>query len=52
MSKLLIATNNTGKLRELHDLLDELRLTIVGLSDVGVDINVAETGTSFEEKKF
>ena len=49
MSKLLIATNNTGKLRELHDLLDELRLTIVGLSDVGVDINVAETGTSFEE---
>jgi len=49
MPELLIATNNTGKLRELHELLDELGLTTVGLSEMGIDVNLAETGTSFDE---
>jgi XTP/dITP diphosphohydrolase len=42
---LLVATTNQGKLRELHVLLPQLRLLTPG--DVGVDLTVEETGTTF-----
>ena len=49
MSELLIATNNTGKLRELRELIGDMHLKLVGLSDVGVVVDIEETGTTFEE---
>ena len=47
--KLLIATNNSGKLKELTGLLAESPYTLVSLADVGIDDEVAETGSTFEE---
>ena len=48
--KLLIATQNPGKLREMKALLGDLGVSILGLSDVfGKNIpEVAETGSSYE----
>ena len=46
---LLIATNNSGKLKELTELLAESPYTPVSLADVGIDEEVAETGSTFEE---
>ena len=47
--KLLIATHNVGKLRELAELLGGIPYRLVSLSDVGIDADVEETGRTFEE---
>jgi XTP/dITP diphosphohydrolase len=49
MPELLIATNNVGKLREIREIIGELPLTLVSLTDVGIDTEITETGTTFEE---
>ena len=47
--KLLIATNNPGKLQELTELLAGSPYTLVSLADVGIYEDVSETGSTFEE---
>lgn len=47
--KLLIATHNAGKLRELAELLGGIPYRLVSLADVGIDADVEETGRTFEE---
>jgi len=45
--KLLIATTNRGKLAELSDLLKGLPFEIVTPADLGLNIDVEETGDSY-----
>ena len=47
MKKLLIATNNKGKLKELKEML--LGYEILSLEDVGCRVNIEENGSTFEE---
>lgn len=47
--KLLIATHNAGKLAELRDLLRGVPYTLVSLTDVGIELDVDETGQTLEE---
>jgi XTP/dITP diphosphohydrolase len=47
--RLLVATNNPGKIREYDDLLAGLRLDLCGLAEVGLDTEVKETGQTFAE---
>jgi XTP/dITP diphosphohydrolase len=49
MVKLLIATNNPGKIREYEELLAGLPLELTYPAQEGLDIEVAETGESFAE---
>src|SRR5690348_17098200 len=50
MQKLLIATTNKGKVLELGEFLKDLRsLQLVSLKDVGIDADVAEDGTTYDE---
>lgn len=46
---LLVATNNSAKLSEMKQLLGMTPYKIVSLADVGIDYDVEETGTTFEE---
>ena len=46
---LLIATKNRGKVAEYRDLLADLPFQILSLEDVGIDVDVEETGSTFEE---
>ena len=48
-AKLLIATHNAGKLTELRDLLSDAPYTLVSLSDIGIELDVDETGQTLEE---
>ena len=48
-SRLLVATRNSGKLRELTDLLGCVPYNLVSLSDLGIGQDVEETGHTFEE---
>jgi XTP/dITP diphosphohydrolase len=45
--RLLIATTNPGKVREYRALLAGLDLDLVGLKDVGIDVDVDETGDTY-----
>jgi len=47
--KLLIATNNQGKIKELHELLDDLGIELVTPSQIGLDLDVVEDGTTYAE---
>jgi XTP/dITP diphosphohydrolase len=47
--KLLLATSNRGKARELKILLQELPLELVLPGELGISTEVEETGKSFEE---
>jgi len=47
--KLLLATNNRGKARELKELLRELPMELVLPGELGITAEVDETGSSLEE---
>jgi len=47
--RLLLATNNRGKARELKELLRELPVELVLPGELGISAEVEETGTTFEE---
>jgi XTP/dITP diphosphohydrolase len=49
MVKLLVATRNPGKVREYAGLLAGLPIEVTYLPEVGLDLEVAETGASFAE---
>ena len=44
MKKLLVATRNGGKIREIKSILSDLPFEIVSLDDVGFESNVEESG--------
>ena len=47
--ELLIATNNKGKVREIKEILKGLDMEVFSLADKGIDVDVIEDGTTFEE---
>lgn len=47
--KLVLASKNPKKLRELNDILSQLGIEVCSQTEVGVDVDVEETGTTFEE---
>jgi XTP/dITP diphosphohydrolase len=47
--RLLIATTNPGKVREYQQLLNGLNCDLIGLADVGITQDVAETGETYED---
>lgn len=49
MQKLLIATKNKGKVAELGNFLSDLPIQLVSLKDVGIDADVVEDGSTYEE---
>lgn len=49
MREIILATSNEGKIKEFRDILQGLDVELLSLRDVGIDIDVEENGTSFEE---
>jgi len=50
--KMILASNNKGKLREMRELLAGLGIEILSQREAGFDIEVEETGTTFEENSY
>jgi XTP/dITP diphosphohydrolase len=48
-ARLLVATNNPGKLEEYQNLLRAMPLEITSLRDEGIEFEPEETGSTFEE---
>ena len=47
--KLVLASKNKKKLKEMQEILAQLGVEVCLQSDVNVDVDVEETGTTFEE---
>ena len=46
--RLIVASNNSNKLREFREILGE-RFDIVSMHEAGIDADIEENGTTFEE---
>ncbi len=49
MKKLVIASNNQGKIREIKAILKGFYDEILSLKDAGIDVDVVEDGTTFHQ---
>jgi len=49
MTKIIIATSNEGKMKEFRSLLAHKDVEIVSMKEAGINIEIDENGTTFEE---
>lgn len=49
MKKLVIASNNLGKIKEIKRILSDIEIDVLSLKDMSIDIDVEEDGLTFEE---
>ena len=49
MDKIIFATGNEGKMKEVRMILEDLGLQVLSLKDAGITADVEENGTTFEE---
>jgi len=47
--RIIAATKNAGKIRELESILGKLSISVVSGTDMGIDVDVEETGDTFEK---
>jgi XTP/dITP diphosphohydrolase len=47
--RFVLASNNPKKLREMREILSELGVEVISQSEAGINIEVEETGDTFEE---
>ncbi len=48
MTRIILASNNSGKIKEVRQILNNPDLEIVTMKEAGVDIEIEEDGTTFE----
>lgn len=49
MTKIILASNNQNKVAEVKEILKDKNVEIVSLKEAGIDVDVDENGTTFEE---
>lgn len=47
--KIIFATGNAGKMREVRMILEDLHAEILSMKEAGIDIEIEEDGLTFEE---
>ena len=52
MKKLIFATSNPNKLREIKEILAGIDYEILSMKEAGVDVDIVEDGKTFEENAF
>ena len=49
MKRIIFATNNEGKMKEIRSILKDLDCEVVSLKDIELTIDIVEDGNTFEE---
>lgn len=52
MRKLIVASNNSNKIREIKEILKGIPVEILSLKEAGIDIDIEETGSTFLENAY
>jgi XTP/dITP diphosphohydrolase len=48
IDRIVFATNNEGKMREIKEILGELKIPVYSMREVGINLEVVEDGKTFE----
>lgn len=48
-NKILFATGNENKMKEIHMILSDLGMPIQSMKEAGIDVDIVEDGSTFEE---
>lgn len=49
MKQIIFATGNAGKMKEIREILNGTGWNVLSLKDAGIDAEIEENGTTFEE---
>lgn len=49
MKKIIFATGNAGKMKEIREILSDMEAEILSMSEAGIQADIVEDGTTFEE---
>ena len=49
MKKVIFATGNQGKMKEIREILGDLDIELLSLKDAGIHADIVEDGKTFEE---
>lgn len=49
MKKIVFATQNQGKVKEIREILADLNIEVITMGEAGIDIDIEENGKTFEE---
>ena len=49
INRIVVATNNQGKLREIRKMLEPYLIEVLSLKDINIEADIEETGKTFEE---
>lgn len=49
MKKIIFATGNAGKMKEIREILSDMEAEILSMSEAGISADIVEDGTTFEE---
>ncbi|MCD7809228.1 MAG: XTP/dITP diphosphatase [Erysipelotrichaceae bacterium] len=49
MKEIIVASSNEGKIKEIRSMLSDIGIEVKSLKDIGQDIEIEETGTTFKE---
>lgn len=49
MKKIIFATGNQGKMKEIREILADLDAEVLSLKDAGIEADIVEDGKTFEE---
>lgn len=47
--RIVFATGNAGKMREIREILADMDLEVVSMAEIGADVAIEENGSTFEE---
>ena len=49
MKKIIFATGNAGKMREIRDIMADLDVELLSMKEAGIKLDIVEDGKTFEE---
>lgn len=49
MDKIIFATSNQGKMKEIREILKDLDVEVLSMKDAGIEADIVEDGSTFEE---
>lgn len=49
MTKIIFATGNQGKMREIKQIMEDMDVEVVSMKEAGIFADIEENGTTFEE---
>lgn len=52
MKKLIVASNNEHKIREIKAILKKYDISVVTMKEVGIDVDIEENGSTFIENSY